>query len=136
MVIKNFGMKYKRHKFSGVMFEILKKLQNDVMIEEKQLHKFFSKRLLNEVSKNWVYLRKITFNNKKILDFVPEKYHKQYEGLERFFGAVWNIDFNAKLLKIERTFHKTYPIILLLIVIKRIKVFIPKRLFQYLISFI
>ena len=133
---KHFALSLANNRLKGILFGIFGSFNKNVSVDKEALYVHFRKLLKSDINSNWVSIRSRIFEDKKIIDFIPIKYHKQYMSIETFLNKVWKVNYTNKKLILERTFQSTYPALYFLLVLKRANVFIPKRLVQYVLKYI
>lgn len=77
---KKFGLQFGKDKFKSVYFPVYEKLKNGNMEEKKNFYMLFRRLMKSEVNTNWETFRYNVFENKRIIDCIPLKYHKQFMG--------------------------------------------------------
>ena len=102
--------------------------------DEKDILTFIYNHISNK--KYWNFLKNDILEKKKLIDFIPYKFYKMYLSLEHFLPITFDINFSLNHLKLSRNFEKSIPPCYLLLLLKRIKVTVPRRLILYILKMV
>ena len=127
-----FDKRYKKHPLGDAYLQIhsyLKYHPNEELSINTILYKIAS-----GVKKNWEFVHKNLLKSLRVIDFIPPKFHKHYLGVQVFLSPVWNVEFDLKLLKLEKNMFTSAPALYILLAAKRAKLFLPKIIIKLIIS--
>ena len=127
---REFGIAFNKHPANSLLFRVLYNISNPQGDPMEDVRNGFA----GMMKKNWGHLFNKVLGSPKIFDFIPRKFHKLYLGVEVFLGPVWNTRFTTKCPTVERNYFTQTPALYLLLIIKRLKIFVPKPLIRLILS--